>query len=133
MSALDLSEYVRVVNNTGSVIKGRFDGRDYEFRKAEPTDVHQLVAAHIFGFGVEDKTNAFHRLGWLNNSSYEEALERLSGIEFNEVPSPVTNITTARKRGRPKISSPTPLADADADDGGEVLASPPTDAEVGDL
>lgn len=138
MSTLDLSEYVRVVNNTESKIRGKFDGKDYEFRIGEPTDVHQSVAAHIFGFGADDKTNAFHRLGWFSKGSYEDALEKLNQIEFGEVPNPATSISTAKKRGRPKISSPTPLADAGADDGGEVSASSPTDAQdledaVGDL
>ena len=62
MSTLDLSEYIRVVNRTESKIRGRFDGKDYEFKVNDPTDVHQSVAAHIFGFGVEDKTNAFRPL-----------------------------------------------------------------------
>ena len=139
MSTLDLSEYIRVVNRTESKIRGRFDGKDYEFKVNDPTDVHQSVAAHIFGFGVEDKTNAFHRLGWLSRGDYEEALARLDKIEFDEVPNPSVNISTAaKKRGRPKISSPTPLADADADDGDGVPAPSPTDAQdledaVGDL
>ena len=141
MTTLDLSEYIRVVNRSGSTIKARYDGKDYEFKHGDPTDVHQSAAAHIFGFGLDDKMNAFHRLGWLNKGSYEEALEKLNDIEFDEVPSPAVNIQAAqKKRGRPKISSPTPLADADADEGGEVSArvpSPPTDADedeaVGDL
>ena len=144
MSTLDLSDYVRVVNNTGKAIKARYDGKDYLFSPGEPTDVHQVAAAHIFGFGLDDKTNAFHRLGWLSaTSDYEAALEKLNGIEFGEIPSVAVSISSApKKRGRPKISSPTPLADADADDGEEVgrLASSPADAgdedeaeAVGDL
>jgi hypothetical protein len=129
MTTLDLSEYIRIVNNSGKTIKARYDGKDYVFANGEPTDVHHLAAAHIFGFGLEDKTNAFHRLGWITNNDYESALEKLKDIEFGDVPSPAINISTApKKRGRPRISSPTPLADADADDGGEVSASPPADA-----
>ena len=93
MSTLDLSEYIRVVNRTESKIRGRFDGKDYEFKVNDPTDVHQSVAAHIFGFGVEDKTNAFHRLGWLVKGDYEEALSRLDKIEFDQ-----KTVTTIERR-----------------------------------
>jgi hypothetical protein len=139
MSTLDLSEYVRIVNNTGKTIKARYDGKDYIFSNGEPTDVHQLAAAHIFGFGLDDKTNAFHRLGWLVTGDYEQALERLKEIEFGEIPSVAVSISSApKKRGRPRISGPNPREYAGADDGGEASASPPTDAgdeeeAVGDL
>ena len=135
MTTLDLSEYIRVVNHTGSTIKGRYDGKDYVFLNDEPTDVHHTAATHIFGFGSDDKTNAFHRLGWLSSMDYEKCMEQLKNIQFEDVPSIAINIKSGvAKRGRPKISSPTPLADADADDGDEVLSSSPTDAEaMGDL
>jgi len=135
MNTLDLSEYIRVVNKTGKIIKARYDGKEYVFANGEPTDVHHLAATHIFGFGQDDKTNAFHRLGWLTDNSYEAAIERLLDIQFEDIPSVAVNIKSgAAKRGRPKISSPTPLADADADDGDEASASFPTDAEAaGDL
>jgi hypothetical protein len=136
MGALDLSEYVRVINRTGQTIKGRFDGTDFVFKHGEPTDLHQMAAAHIFCFGNDDKTNAFHRLGWMNPTedgkpvTYEQALDRLNKIEFSEVPSPVTNIETARRKpGRPpKIGSPTPLAPAGADEGSGSEGPLPADA-----
>jgi hypothetical protein len=138
MSTLDLSEYIRIVNNTGKTIKARYDGKEYVFNNGEPTDVHQLAAAHIFGFGQDDKTNAFHRLGWLATNDQSDALEKLKLIEFGDVPSPAVSITTAPKhRGRPRISKLTPLATADADDGGEASASLPADAiddeAIGDI
>jgi hypothetical protein len=123
MSTLDLSEYVRVTNRTGATIKGRYDGVDYIFENNEETDVHHLAAAHIFGFGQDDKTNAFLRLGWLANGK---------DIKFGDVPSPASDIQVARvKKGRAptKTGSPTPLADAGAESGEGASASSPADAE----
>jgi hypothetical protein len=118
MSALDLSEYVRVTNRTGAAIKSRYDGRDYLFSTNEPTDIHQLAAAHIFGFGQKDKTNAFHRLGLLNHMTVEMANEWMNDIEFGDVPSPAVDIGPRKKIAKAtKTGSPTPLADAGADDG----------------
>jgi len=117
MSALDLSEYIRVVNRTGETIEGRYDGKDYIFLNDEPTDVHQSAAVHIFGFGQGDKVAAFHRLGWLNSMSLKEAMALLGDIEFQEVPSPAVNISSGKKSKRSKTSSPTPLADAGVDEG----------------
>ena len=118
MTTLDLSDYVRVVNHTDTVIKGRYDGKDYVFRINEPIDIHQTAAGHIFGLGHDDKSNAFHRLGWLVKMDYDEALERLAKIKFDDVPSAAISITSAPKRGRPrKTDSAIPLADVGVDDG----------------
>jgi hypothetical protein len=118
MTTLDLSEYVRVVNQTDKVIKGQYDGKEYVFRINDPLDVHQLVAGHIFGLGYTDKTNAFHRLGWLVHLTQEEALERLEKIKFDDVPSAAISITSAPKRGRPrKTDSAIPLADVGVESG----------------
>jgi hypothetical protein len=132
MSTLDLSEYVRVTNRTGARIKGRYDGVDYIFENNEETDVHHLAAAHIFGFGQDDKTNAFLRLGWLATGNYEEGLERLKDIKFGDVPSPASDIQVARgkkTRAPTKTGSPTPLADVGAESGEGASASSPADAE----
>lgn len=131
MSALDLSEYVRVTQRTGTVLKARYDGRDYVFKDGEPTDIHMLAAKHIFGFGEDDKTNAFHRLGLLNNMTMEMALEWLNDIEFGDVPSPAVDIGPRKARRAKQTGSPTPLADAGADDGAGTKPAPP-DAPEGD-
>ena len=130
MAVLDLSEYVRVTNRTGEPVEGMYDGVTYLFEVNEPTDVHNLVAAHIFGFGVTDKTNAFHRLGWLNDRiRMKDALNRLNAIEFSEVPNPSTNITAAvTKPKRAKSNSPTPLADVGVDAGERGKSLSPSDA-----
>lgn len=130
MGVLDLSEYIRVTNRTGEPIEKQYDGKIYLFEVNEPTDVHQSVATHIFGFGAVDKTNAFHRLGWLTNGMMmKDALNRLNAIEFSEVPNPSTNITAAtNKTRRAKSNSPTPLADVGVEAGGRGKTLSPSDA-----
>jgi len=119
---LDTSDYVRVVNNTGVDIKGMYSGTTYLFRVGAPTDIHVTAAKHIFCFGLEDKMNCFHRLGWLDGRTYEEALNFLSAISFEEVTLPVPDISPKK---RAKIGKPTPLVNAGVDDGeGDSSLSP---------
>jgi hypothetical protein len=129
---LDLSEYIRVTNNTGKDIRGRYDGKDYLFKNGEPTDVFHLAARHIFDFGKTDKSQCFHRLGWLDGKTYEEAEALLQGIVFDEVPSPALDISPGKKR-RSKISTPTPLANADADEGEDETSPTEATGTLGDL
>ena len=79
---LSLDDYVRVTQETGEDIVGRYDGKNYTFPHGKPVDVHKTVAVHIFGFGlpdqsdsphVQDKTVALTRLNWLRQSSDVEA------------------------------------------------------------
>src|SRR5271166_4839859 len=68
-------------------IRGRFNGKDYVFPIREPVNVHVEVAKHIFGLGVDDKSAAFARLGWIKSSDeIPEALERLQNIHFDDLP-----------------------------------------------
>jgi hypothetical protein len=121
---LDTSDYIRVTNNSGQDIKGMYEGNVYLFKNGQPLDVHIVVAQHIFDFGREDKLKCFHRMGWVDHiNTYEQAMERLSKISFDEVPSPTLDISPS-KRGRSKISKPTPLVNAGVDDGEEDSSSP---------
>jgi hypothetical protein len=93
---LNLDDFVRVIQETGEEIVGRYDGNDYTFPNGEPVDVHKAVAVHIFGFGlpeesteprVQDKTAALLRLNWLKNSGDKKAaLARLRLVRFEEIP-----------------------------------------------
>jgi hypothetical protein len=131
---LDTTEYIRVINNAGFDIKGRYDGVDYLFKVGVPTDVHVTIAKHVFDFGKTDKTTCFLRFGWVEKfGSYEAAEDVLNKITFDEVPQPAVDISPA-KRGRPRISKPTPLVNAGADDGEGDDPSPSDALEaVGDL
>lgn len=128
---LDLSQYIRVTNRTGIVIKSRYDGTDYIFKDGEPTDIHEVAARHIFSWGLDDKSQALHRHGFLK--SLEDFKTWIDQIDFEEVPSPAVDIKTARKSPKNKrIASPTPLADGGAKEGEEPSVSSPTNAR-GDL
>lgn len=120
---LDTSEYIRVTNNTGEDIVGGFDGTEYLFRDGGFTDVPLVAAQHIFEIGSKDKTRCLLRLGWLNTVSLKEATARLDKVTFTDIP-PVPANVTDMKRGRAKISKPTPLVNAGVDDGEEVSSSP---------
>lgn len=63
--------------------KSRYDGKDYVFRPGEVTALSLDAATHIFGYGLEDKTAALLRFGWLtHNSTYDEAVRRLDDFKF---------------------------------------------------
>jgi hypothetical protein len=94
---LNLDDFVRVTQETGEEVLGRYDGTDYTFPHGEPVDVHKAVAVHIFGFGlpeestdphVQDKTAALLRLNWVSSSGDKKAgLAKLrSFVRFEEIP-----------------------------------------------
>jgi hypothetical protein len=78
--------YVRITSSLDEPVYGRYDGEDYEFPPGEPVDVPVAVAAHVFGFGVPDKSAVLSRLGWVTDSSHvKAALEKLRAIRFEDV------------------------------------------------
>jgi len=84
---IDLSDHVRITNGTNRLIRGRFDGVDYEFPPKKAVDVHVNVARHVFGFDMEDKSFAMARLGWMTSSDQlEAAYAELAKIKFDAVP-----------------------------------------------
>lgn len=84
---IERPDFVRVTNGNKDKIVGRFDGEDFEFIPGKATDIPVVVAAHLFGFGREDKIPALNRLGWLQSSEhFEKALAKLRKISFAEAP-----------------------------------------------
>lgn len=78
-------EKIRVLNGSEERIKGRFAGKDYILPPKGSLDLSPDAAAHIFGFGEEDKTNALSHLGWLlPTTRYEDALAKLDQLTFVE-------------------------------------------------
>lgn len=74
---------IGVKNNSGTRLKARYDGQDYVFETDATTALSMEAAAHIFGYGQEDKAPALHRLGWVaNNGQLESGLRRLSEFAF---------------------------------------------------
>lgn len=72
------------VKNTGKeAIVSRYDGQDFEFKPGVTVALSDEAATHIFGYGLDDKTRALIRLGWLANSTaLNDALKRLDEIQF---------------------------------------------------
>jgi len=94
---LNLDDFVRVTQETGVDITGRYDGKNYTFVNGVPLDVHKAVATHIFGFMLpelsddprqQDKIPALLRLGWIDSSGQRDAaLETLrTRVRFEEIP-----------------------------------------------
>ena len=76
---------IKVRNASGQDVLGRFDGRDYHFPDGEAVIVPEEVVAHVFGYGLLEKTNAMHRLGWLGiGAQQSEAESKLKKITFSE-------------------------------------------------
>jgi len=120
----DRSTYVRVVNHNKDVA-GRFNGKDYVFKTGKPLNVPELVARHIFGFGLEDKTSALSRLGWARTSDELEAgLEKLAKVTFDDVPEQVD----APKR----TGTAGPPVNAGGTEGGG-FSSPPKGPKIGEV
>lgn len=74
---------ILVLNNTDDKVVGRFGGSDYEFPVGKDTPCDEAVAAHVFGYGVPDKSEALLRLGWiLPGQSKTDAEKRLAKVVF---------------------------------------------------
>jgi hypothetical protein len=92
--------YIRVVNHNKSVV-GRYAGKDYHFETNKPIDVPEIVAAHVFAFGKDDKSQALNRLGWARTSDELEAgMAMLKKVTFDDPPEMI-EAPSKRKPGRP--------------------------------
>ena len=70
-------------NGLEQPIRGMFAGREYEFPPGKDVPCEEDVAAHIFGFGQDDKSIALLRLGWIT-PGHEKSIaeERLRKVVF---------------------------------------------------
>lgn len=140
----NLDDFVRITQETGEEIVGRYDGVDYTFPHGAPVDVHKAVAQHIFGFGlpeessdlrVQDKTAALSRLAWIKDNSSENrklALARLRKVRFDEIP-PLPTVLRLKHAeedtGLTQVDPDTVNAGALVNAGGEggsIPGAPPT-------
>lgn len=102
---------VFITNNSGKSFKDGFEGTFYVFAVGEPVEIPEEAAAHIFGYGIEDKMPAMTRLGWCHSSNdFEEALKKYDLWSFskekpqpNHILSPVVDQVPFPKRGRGKV------------------------------
>lgn len=77
-------EQIKVISHLEGTLRGRFDGKDYVFKKGEAVTIPKDAATHIFALGEEDKTNALNHLGFLipGRDTLEDALAKLDKITF---------------------------------------------------
>jgi hypothetical protein len=79
-------EYLRVRNGLPTKIRGRFAGIWYDWKPGESVDIPIGAAQHLFGFDLDDKISAFHRLGWVNSrDTIEDAQQKLSMMSFDPI------------------------------------------------
>lgn len=76
---------IGVTNNGKETLGARYDGQDFEFKPGVPVALSDEAATHIFGYGLDDKSRALIRLGWLvNSTALNDALKRLDDFVFSE-------------------------------------------------
>lgn len=116
---------VRVTNTGEEDLQGRYNGVDYNFEQDEPQVISHQAANHIFGYGMDDKTGALTRLGWVRSTDeYKLGMQRLGKIKFEEV---VATFQTA------PVGDASPLRpDEGEPEGGQPPLGNPTDDEDGE-
>lgn len=122
--------YLAVTNTSQESLAAAFHGDLYEWASGETLNLSQDAARHIFGFGMEDKSAAFHRLGWLTTRpehNLKTAMAKLAQIHF----APVKQVFELNagapnaRRGRKVSGSDRSLAAAGVSSGDETDISSP--------
>jgi hypothetical protein len=74
------------VTNTGTEkLTDSWDGKPYDFSPGKAVEIPAVAAAHLFGFGVEDKTPQLARFGWaVTTKDIPEGLKRLAKFKIDE-------------------------------------------------
>lgn len=100
--------YIRITNGNTGVVKGRYSGKDYLFKPNVPLDVPEIVARHVFGFGMDDKSAALNRLGWaLVSEDLDKGMEMLGNVAFDDPPEMIEAPKSAKGK---KKALPAPRA-----------------------
>jgi hypothetical protein len=115
------------VKNTGErEIVSRYDGKDYRFPPDVAVAISPDAATHIFGFGLEDKSRALGRLGWLRNQAqYADAVKRLDTIQFLRVENKFDEPAEL-----PKTVMASPSADESKMETGARKSAPPATSAI---
>lgn len=79
---------VFVTNKNGFYHEDMFDSVTYAFPSGEKVLVPEVAAAHMLGFGRQDKTETLVRLGWANTrkdkEGVEEGVRKLANFVFSK-------------------------------------------------
>lgn len=78
-----MSSDLIIVKNSGERFTARYDGQVYVFEKGDKVPISVDAARHLFGLGLEDKSEVFARHGWMERSTdYEKCMTRLNQFSF---------------------------------------------------
>jgi hypothetical protein len=131
---------IRVTNTYDETIKGRWNGRDFVFKKDVPVDMPIAAAEHIWGFGIDDpamRVRSFNNTGILHKrGTYDACVEWMKGIRFAEPPplvemsegDPRRKITRGRLK---KVAAANPSVNGDGEAGGLGDTGSPDDPDEG--
>ena len=76
---------VFVTNNSKQTLEDGYAGKRYVFQPGRTIEIPIDAAAHIFGYGRDDKIPHLVRLGWLRMSNEVDlAMKKLGEFSFRE-------------------------------------------------
>jgi hypothetical protein len=79
-----MSLFLSVTNNGAVPFSSKFNGQEYTFSPNQKCTISADVARHIFGVGLNDKTEVLTRHGWMSHSSdMTNAMAKLDAFSFN--------------------------------------------------
>src|ERR1700689_5060856 len=94
-------QFLAVTSNFDRKFKGKFHGTEYAWKPGDTVNMPVEAAAHIFGFGEEDKTRALHRAGFLSTvDDMDAAMEKLGKFSFSPVEQVFEIAGTRARRAR---------------------------------
>jgi hypothetical protein len=131
-------QYLAVTSALPKPFSAKFHGVEYRFKPGKPVNMPVAAVEHVFGFGVDDKTAALHRLGWLTlTNDTEAALEKLAQVSCVPIEQvfEISKGPRSRRRARalpaPEISNDRSPVNADESEG-EGSDSPDESIEDGE-
>ena len=99
-------QFLAVTSNFDKKFKGKFHGVAYEWKPGATVNMPVEAAAHIFGFGEEDKTRALHRAGFLSTvDDMDAAMEKLGKFSFAPVEQVFEIAGTRARRARKRAGA----------------------------
>jgi hypothetical protein len=70
-----------VVNKNSFDHQDRYDGEDFFFPQGERVTIPIVAAQHMFGLGMQDKTETLIRLGW---ALEKDGVKKLANFVFTQ-------------------------------------------------
>lgn len=127
--------YLEVTNHSAETLVAAFHGDEYVWEPGEKLNMSEDAARHVFGFGLSDKSSAFHRLGWLNtkpDGQMKDALNKLKLFQFTPVQQVFQMAERKERKAKKAGGSDRSLAGAGENSGAVDApeASPVDDAEA---